>query len=57
MNNMNFEKMSAKTISGAIAKRMIAYVVEVQKNSLIIDEWPSTEKQTKKIPEGTIKWD
>jgi hypothetical protein len=50
-------KMSAKTISGAIAKRMIAYVVEVQKNSLIIDEWPSTEKQTKKIPEGSIKWD
>ena len=41
-------KMSAKTISGAIGKRMIAYVVEVQKNSLIIDEWPSTEKQTKK---------
>ncbi len=50
-------KMSAKTKSGAIAKEMIAYVVEVQKNSLIIDEWPSTEKQTKKIPEGTIKWD
>jgi hypothetical protein len=50
-------KMSAKTKSGAIAKEMIAYVVEVQKNSLIIDEWPSTEKQTKKIPEGTVKWD
>lgn len=50
-------KMSAKTTSGAIAKEMIAYVVEVQKNSLIIDEWPSTEKQTKKIPEGTMKWD
>jgi len=50
-------KMSAKTKSGAIAKEMIAYVVEVEKNSLIIDEWPSTEKQTRKIPEGTIKWD
>jgi len=50
-------KMSAKTKSGAIAKEMIAYVVEVQKNSLIIDEWPSTEKRTRKIPEGTIRWD
>jgi hypothetical protein len=50
-------KMSAKTKSGAIAKEMIAYVVEVQKNSLIIDEWPSTEKRTKKFPKGTIKWD
>jgi hypothetical protein len=50
-------KMSAKTKSGAIAKQMIAYVVEVEKNSLIIDEWPSTEKRTKKIPKGTIKWD
>ncbi|MHA2216232.1 MAG: hypothetical protein ACXACY_09860 [Candidatus Hodarchaeales archaeon] len=50
-------KMSAKTKSGAIAKEMIAYVVEVQKNSLIIDEWPSTEKRTKEIPKGTIKWD
>ena len=50
-------KMSAKTTSGAIAKEMIAYVVEVKKNSLIIDEWPSTEKQTRKIPKGTIKWD
>ncbi len=50
-------KISARTKSGAIAKEMIAYVVEVEKNSLIIDEWPSTEKQTKKIPEGSLKWD
>ena len=48
--------MSAKTKSGAIAKDMIAYVVEVQKNSVIIDEWSSTDKTAKKVPEGSIKW-
>jgi hypothetical protein len=50
-------KMSAKTESGAIAKDMVAYVVKVEKNSLIIDEWPSTEKSKKESPEGSITWD
>jgi hypothetical protein len=50
-------KMSAKTRTGAIAKGMIAYVVEVQKNSVIIDEWPSTDKKAYKVPEGSVKWD
>ncbi len=50
-------KMSAKTESGAIAKGMVAYVVKVEKNSLIIDEWPSTEKSKKETPEGSITWD
>jgi hypothetical protein len=50
-------KMSAKTKSGAIAKDMVAYVVEVQKNSVIIDEWPSTDVKAKKIPEGSVKWE
>ncbi|MHA1976879.1 MAG: hypothetical protein ACW98F_09320 [Candidatus Hodarchaeales archaeon] len=50
-------KMSAKTESGAIAKDMVAYVMKVEKNSLIIDEWPSTEKSKKESPEGSITWD
>ena len=49
-------KMSAKTKIGAIARDMIAYVVEVQKNSVIIDEWSSTDKTAKKVPEGSVKW-
>ncbi len=49
-------KMAAKTKSGAIAKDMIAYVVEVKKNSVIIDEWSSTDKTAKKVPEGSVKW-
>ncbi|PWI47283.1 hypothetical protein CEE45_12370 [Candidatus Heimdallarchaeota archaeon B3_Heim] len=50
-------KMSAKTESGAIAKGMIAYVVKVKENSLLIDEWPSTEKTKKTTPEGSITWE
>ena len=48
-------KMAAKTNHGAIARGMIAYVIKIKENTLIIDEWPSTETK-KKIPEGTIKW-
>ncbi|MFX0173338.1 MAG: NfeD family protein [Candidatus Hodarchaeota archaeon] len=50
-------KMAAKTRYGAISKGMAAYVIEVQGNTLIIDEWPSKEEQDKPIPEGTIKWE
>ncbi|MFX0185003.1 MAG: hypothetical protein ACFE95_18115 [Candidatus Hodarchaeota archaeon] len=50
-------KMAAKTRYGAIPKDMTAYVVEVQGNTLIIDEWPSKEGEEKPIPEGTIKWE
>ncbi|MHA1993696.1 MAG: hypothetical protein ACW97Z_04085 [Candidatus Hodarchaeales archaeon] len=50
-------KMSAKTKSGAIAKDMVAYVMKVERNSLIIDEWPSTEKSKKHSPEGSITWE
>lgn len=50
-------KMSAKTESGAIAKEMVAYVIKVEQNSLIIDEWPSTEQSKKEAPEGSITWD
>ncbi len=50
-------KMSAKTETGAIAKGMVAYVMKVEKNSLIIDEWPSTEKSKKESPKGSIAWE
>jgi hypothetical protein len=50
-------KMAAKTNYGAIAKGMIAYVIEIKENTLIIDEWPTTETKKKKLPEGTIKWE
>jgi len=48
-------KMAAKTKYGAIARGMTAYVVEIQENTLIIDEWSSTETEKKLIPEGTVK--
>jgi len=50
-------KMAAKTKYGAIARGMTAYVVEIQENTLIIDEWSSTETEKKLIPEGTVKWE
>jgi hypothetical protein len=50
-------KMAARTEVGAIAKEMKAYVTKIEKNTLVIDEWPSTEKSLKKIPEGSIKWE
>ncbi len=50
-------KMAARTETGAIAKEMKAYVTKIEQNTLIIDEWPSTEKGLKKIPEGSIKWE
>ncbi|UCG01028.1 MAG: hypothetical protein JSW11_15600 [Candidatus Heimdallarchaeota archaeon] len=50
-------KMAAKTKFGAIARGMTAYVIEVQGNTLIIDEWSSTETEKKHIPEGTVKWE
>jgi hypothetical protein len=50
-------KMSAKTRYGAIPKSMTAYVIEIQKNTLIIDEWPSTEDKEKPIPkQDSMKW-
>ncbi|MHA1941715.1 MAG: hypothetical protein ACW97P_08315 [Candidatus Hodarchaeales archaeon] len=50
-------KMAARTETGAIAKEMTAYVTKIETNTLVIDEWPSTEKGLKKIPEGSIEWD
>ncbi|MFX0015447.1 MAG: hypothetical protein ACFFBQ_08155 [Promethearchaeota archaeon] len=50
-------KMAAKTKYGAIARNMTAYVIEIQGNILIIDEWSSKEREKKPIPEGTIKWE
>ena len=50
-------KMAAKTKFGAIARNMTAYVIEIQSNTLIIDEWFSTETEKRPIPEGTIKWE
>ena len=50
-------KMAAKTNFGAVPKDVTAYVIEIQGNTLIIDEWPSTEVSKKPIPEGTIKWE
>ena len=50
-------KMAARTEVGAIAKEMKAYVTKIEKNTLVIDEWPSTEKSLKKIPKGSIKWE
>ncbi|MFX0208527.1 MAG: hypothetical protein ACFFDT_21270 [Candidatus Hodarchaeota archaeon] len=49
-------KMAAKTKYGAIARNMTAYVIEIQGNTLIIDEWSSTDTE-KPIPEGSIKWE
>ncbi|MFX1516423.1 MAG: NfeD family protein [Promethearchaeota archaeon] len=49
-------KMAAKTKYGAIARNMTAYVIEIQGNTLIIDEWSSTDTD-KPIPEGSIKWE
>ncbi len=50
-------KMAAKTKFGVIARNMTAYVIEIQRNTLIIDEWFSTETEKRPIPEGTIKWE
>ncbi|MHA1213707.1 MAG: hypothetical protein ACTSR2_06795 [Candidatus Hodarchaeales archaeon] len=51
-------KMAAKTKYGAIAKNMEAYVVDIQRNTLIIDEWSSIEEKQKSIPkDGSIKWE
>jgi hypothetical protein len=50
-------KMAAKTRYGAIAKSMTAYVVEIEENMLIIDEWPTSEAEKKPIPEGSVKWE
>ncbi len=50
-------KMAAKTNFGAIPKNMTAYVVEIQANTLIIDEWPTKEGKEKPIPEGQITWE
>jgi hypothetical protein len=50
-------KMAAKTRFGAIARGMTAYVVEVQGNTLIIDEWSTFDTEKKPIPEGTVKWE
>ena len=47
---------SEETKYGAIARNMTAYVVEIQDNTLIIDEWSSTDTD-KPIPEGSIKWE
>jgi hypothetical protein len=49
-------KMAAKTKYGAIARNMTAYVIEIQGNTLIIDEWSSSDTE-KPIPEGSIKWE
>ncbi|MHA2074443.1 MAG: hypothetical protein ACW97X_07475, partial [Candidatus Hodarchaeales archaeon] len=50
-------KMAAKTRYGAIPKAMTAYVIEIQKNTLIIDEWPSTEDDQKPIPkQESLTW-
>ncbi|MHA1974209.1 MAG: NfeD family protein [Candidatus Hodarchaeales archaeon] len=51
-------KMAAKTKYGAIAKNMEAYVIDIQGNTLIIDEWSSVEEKQKPIPkDGSIKWE
>ncbi|MFX1284900.1 MAG: hypothetical protein ACFFB5_14660 [Promethearchaeota archaeon] len=50
-------KMAAKTKYGAIARNMTAFVVEIQGNTLIIDEWSSTETEKKPLPEGKIEWE
>lgn len=51
-------KMAAKTRYGAIPKAMTAYVNEILKNTLIIDEWPSSEDKEKPIPEQkSLTWE
>ncbi|UCE14517.1 MAG: hypothetical protein JSV04_04895, partial [Candidatus Heimdallarchaeota archaeon] len=50
-------KMAAKTKYGAIPRNMTAYVIEIQGNTLIIDEWSSKEAEKRPIPEGTVKWE
>ncbi len=49
--------MAAKTRYGAISKAMTAYVIEIHKNTLIIDEWPSSEDKEKPIPkQESLTW-
>lgn len=50
-------KLAARTKFGAIPKNMTAYVVEINGNTLIIDEWPTKEGKEKPIPEGQITWE
>lgn len=51
-------KIAAKTKYGAIAKDMEAYVVKIDSNAVIIDEWPLSEENKKPIPdERSIRWD
>lgn len=51
-------KMAAKTRYGAISKSMTGYVIEIQKNTLIIDEWPSTsDKEKPLLKQDSLSWE